>query len=151
MWTFLDDRDEASNINRRGAEHNYTANIESKAIANSLALDVGFAQPFPDVCLPCCPKSEELLGLDCIREQEKYTAVEIGTDGQISDAPNFETSGNSSGDGEDDDDDDDDCSAEADGSNILDNVDALNAILNWGIEPRGTTFDAYMKLSGGSP
>ena len=42
MYTFLDNRDNMQNVERRNAEnHDFTTNIESTAVANSVALDVG--------------------------------------------------------------------------------------------------------------
>ena len=40
MYTFLDNPDETQNVERRNAENYFTTNIESTAVANSIALDV---------------------------------------------------------------------------------------------------------------
>jgi hypothetical protein len=64
MWTFLDQRDEMENVKRRRREKTFTKNIESKAVTNSLASDMGYELPFLNVTLPSVPQTSEQIGFD---------------------------------------------------------------------------------------
>jgi hypothetical protein len=53
------------NAERQNAENHYTTNIESKAIANYVALDVGYEElPFKDISLPGMAPTKELCGFE---------------------------------------------------------------------------------------
>ena len=64
MWWFLDNWEESVNINRMGTENDYTTNLESKALANSLAEDVGYSKIFNNASLPDVPPSDEVFGFE---------------------------------------------------------------------------------------
>jgi len=52
------------NITRMGAENDYMTNLESKALVNSLAEDVGYAKIFTNASLPSVPPSDEVFGFE---------------------------------------------------------------------------------------
>eukprot|EP00978_Attheya_sp_CCMP212_P049455 scaffold666453_cov161-Attheya_sp.AAC.1 len=67
------------NVVRRNVEDTFTSNIESKAVANSLAADVGYQAPFQDVTLPGIPDTDEEMGFDlnCIDDPEEEFNMEM--------------------------------------------------------------------------
>jgi hypothetical protein len=142
MYTFLDNRDEMQNAERRNAENHYTTNIESKAVANSVALDVGYEEPpFKDTSLPGTTPTKELFGFE-----------EPGD--KSADPQTMEQDEESLQDNDDENVQEREQEEDADRA-VGDAVDMIHigfqAVLSRSIGRRDSTFDAFFKLTGGNP
>ena len=83
MWWFLDDREESVNINRLGADNDWTTNLESKALANSLAEDVGYEKIFKNASLPTVPPSDEIFGFELDKDLFQLASADTNVQNDI--------------------------------------------------------------------
>ena len=70
IWSHLTDENQGYNVTRRGATDHKTKNVESLALANSLAEDIGYETIFEDVSMPSGPPTDESLGFDIHRDMQ---------------------------------------------------------------------------------
>jgi hypothetical protein len=149
MWSYLDQRDEMENVVRRNVEDTFTSNIESKAVANSLAADVGYQAPFQDVTLPGIPDTDEEMGFDlnCIDDPEEEFNMEMeaaANDNESEDDDVYQDEGVM-----------EQVEQEETERTVVDQIDSMylgfQAVLGRNITSRTNTFDAYYKMTGGKP
>mmetsp|Transcript_38152 Transcript_38152/g.114070 ORF Transcript_38152/g.114070 Transcript_38152/m.114070 type:complete len:415 (+) Transcript_38152:451-1695(+) len=146
MWTFLDDRDERQNVVRRNAEEHFPTNIESKAVANSLAEDAGYETPFKDVSLPSGPPTNELFGFELMKDSHTSTGGEATT-------PNDDVEEEDDNEGgEDSDEEYDENESSTEQEQKMETLQAaFDAVLSRGIDKRGKSFDSFYKFTGVNP
>eukprot|EP00978_Attheya_sp_CCMP212_P044242 scaffold305017_cov25-Attheya_sp.AAC.1 len=144
IWFYSDQRDEMENVVRRNVEDTtFTSNIESQAVANSLAADVGYQAPFQDVTLPGVPDTDEEMGFDlnCIDDPEEEFNMEMEAEA----AANDNESENDDDDVYQDEEVMQQVEQEETERTVVDQIDSIK------ITSRTNTFDAYYKITGGKP
>jgi hypothetical protein len=152
LWTLMSEENRSANITKLGAEDYYTANTESQALANSVALDIGYeAPPFKDISMPSGSAPgviNEGIGFDMHNKQRWLEElgeprVELNGSDVESDAALV---------GEDDADDElqDDDPEIINEASIVYNALA-NTVLRHDIVRSRSTMDAFFYASGDSP
>jgi hypothetical protein len=137
------------NVVRRNMEDAFTSNIESKAVANSLAANVGYQAPFQDVALPGVPDTDAEMGFDlnCIDDPEEEFNMEMeaaANDNESEDDDVYQDEGVM-----------EQVEQEETEHTVVDQIDSMylgfQAVLGRNITSRTNTFDAYYKMTGGKP
>ena len=149
MWWFLDDREESVNINRLGAENDYTTNLESKALANSLAEDIGYEKIFSNASLPNVPDSDEVFGFELDRDLFKLSQ-QPGSDPPQEDSEELESTNDESEDNNDMDDQERAVAAQI-SSDVCNMNTAFDTVMSRNVSHQPTSLQSFFKFAGDRP